>query len=416
VKAPKGTRDLLPNLTQIFQEIEHRALDHFGRYGFREIRTPMFEETALFKRGIGDETDIVSKEMYTFTDKGGREMTLRPELTASVCRSVIEHNLTRGGDLVRLIYMGPMFRYERPQAGRYRQFSQLGVEVFGSQDPMVDVETIEALVSYLEPFKLPNLKLVINSIGDENDRPAYLEYLKKELGNRSDRLCGKCRERIQRNVLRVLDCKNPDCQTCIADLQPISEFLNEENRNHFAEVQSGLNALGIDYEVNPLLVRGLDYYTKTAFELLSGDLGAQSAIMGGGRYDGLLKSIGGPDVPGFGWALGIDRLVSILEKYGNYQSPSPDLFFVFGTRDLFLKNLKLIADLRQAGLSVAYDIRFVSFKSQMKKADRSGAGRVVIIGEDEDKNGTLMVKDMGAGTQEHLSLDQATSVLAPQDS
>ena len=402
MKAPKGTRDLLPELTKIFQAIEQRAISHFGNYGFREIRTPMFEETALFKRGIGNETDVVSKEMYSFTDKGGREMTLRPELTASVCRAVMEHNLTRGGDLVRLIYMGPMFRYERPQQGRYRQFSQIGIEVFGSQDPIIDVETIEALISYIEPYNLPNLKLVINSIGDENDRPAYLEYLRKELELRKERMCGKCQERMQNNVLRVLDCKIESCQEQLKGIDPISEFLNDENRTHFNEVKEGLSSLGIEYEVNPLLVRGLDYYTKTAFELLSGDLGAQSAIMGGGRYDGLLKALGGPDVPGFGWALGLDRLVSILQKYRDFEDPKPDVFFVFGSRELMKKHLKLIADLRKNGKQVAFDIRMVSLKSQLKKADKSNAPLVAIIGENEESENKILIKDMSTGNQESI--------------
>jgi len=411
LKAPKGTRDLLPELTKVFQVIEKRALVHFAKYGFREIRTPMFEETALFKRGIGGETDIVSKEMYTFDDKGGRSMTLRPELTASVCRAVMEHNLTRGGDLVKLIYMGPMFRYERPQKGRYRQFSQLGVEVFGSQDPFVDVETIEALVSYLAPFKLPNLKLVINSIGDPTDRPAYLDYLRVELKARKEKMCGKCQERMDRNILRVLDCKNPSCQEQLTGLDPISAFLNDENKAHFAEVQNGLKSLDIEFEVNPLLVRGLDYYTKTAFELLSGDLGAQSAIMGGGRYDGLLKSLGGPDVPGFGWAMGLDRLVSILEQYHTFEDPKPDVFFVFGSREILSQNLKTMADLRKQGKTVAYDVRLVSFKSQMKKAGKSGAAFVAILGEDEAAAGEVMLKSMQDGTQKTMPCDQIAKAI-----
>ncbi|PIE89912.1 MAG: histidine--tRNA ligase [Acidobacteria bacterium] len=406
LKAPKGTRDLLPELTRIFQVIESRAQSHFAKYGFEEIRTPMFEETALFKRGIGDETDIVSKEMYTFVDKGGREMTLRPELTASVCRSVIQHNLTRGGDLVKLMYMGPMFRYERPQAGRYRQFSQLGVEVFGSQDPMIDVETIEALMSYLEPFELPHVKLVINSIGDERDRPAYLSYLRGELQLKQGKMCAKCKVRMEKNVLRVLDCKNPHCQEELKDLASISEFLNEENRAHFAEVQAGLSSLGVDFEVNPFLVRGLDYYTKTAFELLSGDLGAQSAIMGGGRYDGLLKSLGGPDVPAFGWALGMDRLVSVLEKYQRFQKPAPDLFFVFGNRDFLVNHMKTMTELRNRGYHVGYDIRCGSMKSQMKKANKSGAAMVALVGEDEAARNEVLMKNMRNSQQNTVSVDQ----------
>lgn len=406
MKTPKGTRDLLPQDTVVFQEIERRAFDHFAKYGFKEIRTPIFEETALFLRGIGEGTDIVNKEMYTFDDKGGRSMTLRPELTAPVCRAVIQHHLVQQDDLVKLIYTGPMFRYERPQAGRYRQFHQLGIEVFGSDDPLVDVETIEALMSFLEPFNLPNLTLNLNSVGDASDRPAFLEYLRDALTGRVDELCEECKVRIQKNVLRVLDCKNASCGVIVDGLKPLSEFLNDENRAHFDAVCEGLTRLGISYELNPRLVRGLDYYTKTAFELLSGDLGAQSAVMGGGRYDALVQMLGGKPTPAFGWALGVDRLASILTAHRDIPVPGPDLFFVFGQRPWLEASLPTIRDLRAAGLHVGYDLRVGSFKSQMKRANKENAAFVAIVGESEFEDGSVSLKNMANSEQVTIPMSE----------
>lgn len=399
MKTVKGTRDLLPEDTAIFQAIEQRAFAHFAKYGFHEIRTPIFEQTQLFARGIGEGTDIVNKEMYTFEDRGGRSVTLRPEMTAAVCRAVAQHNLVQGDDPVRLLYTGPTFRYERPQAGRYRQFYQLGAEVFGSDDPLIDAETIEALITFLEPFELPNLTLVLNSVGDHTDRPRYLAYLRATLADRVDQLCGDCKVRIDKNVLRVLDCKNPTCQAQMTDLETIDAFWSDENRQHFEAVKQALDGYGIQYTLNPRLVRGLDYYTKTAFELLSGDLGAQSAVMGGGRYDGLVKMVGGPNVPGFGWAVGLDRLVSIIAKYQNIQPSRPDLFFVYGERSWLDADLPFIRDLRRAGLSVAYDSRCGSFKSQFKRADKYGAAFVAVIGEAEQDAQTIQLKNMATGEQ-----------------
>ena len=399
LKTPKGTRDLLAEETALFQEIERRALSHFAKYGFREIRTPIFEETALFLRGIGEATDIVTKEMYTFEDKSGRSMTLRPELTAAVCRAVIQHNLASKDRVARLMYMGPMFRYERPQAGRYRQFHQLGVEVFGSDHPLIDVETIDALMTYLKPFELPNLTLTLNSVGDQTDRPKYLEYLRRALHARKERLCSDCQIRLEKNVLRVLDCKNPNCQGEFGELAPIAEFWSRENREHFEQVCRGLSGLGVPYELNYRLVRGLDYYTKTAFELLSGDLGAQSAVMGGGRYDNLLNLLGGKDCPAFGWALGIDRLAEILKRHHHAKLRTPDVFFVFGDSSWLFQYFPLIKDLRSQGLCVGYDSRVGSFKSQMKRANKEGTRYVAIIGENENVAGKLTLKNMSNAEQ-----------------
>lgn len=399
MKTPKGTRDLLPADTALFQAIEQRAFNHFTRYGFKEIRTPIFEETALFARGIGEGTDIVNKEMYTFDDKGGRSITLRPEMTASVCRSVIQHNLVDAGDVTKLMYTGPMFRYERAQAGRYRQFYQFGVEVFGSDDPLIDVETIASLMAFLEPFNLPNLTLAINSVGDETDRPKFTEYLKETLTAQKDKLCKDCHVRIEKNVLRVLDCKVPSCKEIVADLKPIGDFLNDDNKQHFDAVRKGLDQLGIKYEINHLLVRGLDYYTKTAFELLSGDLGAQSAVMGGGRYDNLISMLGGKATPGFGWALGIDRLASIIAQHQDIAPQGPDVFFVFGERAWLEEDFDWLQALRNQGLYVSYDYRSGSFKSQMKRANKENAKFVAIIGETEREQKTVALKNMATSDQ-----------------
>jgi histidyl-tRNA synthetase len=406
LKTPKGTRDLLPADTALFQAIEQRAMSHFARYGFKEIRTPIFEDTALFARGIGEGTDIVNKEMYTFEDKGGRSITLRPEMTASVCRSVIQHNLVTAGDVTKLMYTGPMFRYERAQAGRYRQFYQFGVEVFGSDDPLIDVETIASLMKFIEPFELPNLTLAINSVGDETDRPQFTAYLKETLTAQKDKLCNDCHVRIEKNVLRVLDCKVPTCKEVVADLKPISDFLNDDNRAHFDAVRKGLDDLGIPYEINHLLVRGLDYYTKTAFELLSGDLGAQSAVMGGGRYDNLISMLGGKATPGFGWALGMDRLASIIAQHQEIKPASPDIFFVYGDRTWLEGDFPWLQTLRDQGLYVSYDYRTGSFKSQMKRANKEGARFVAIVGESEREQGTVAVKDMVTSDQVTVGRDQ----------
>lgn len=408
MKTPKGTRDLLPADTALFQYIEKRAFEHFSRFGFKEIRTPMFEDTALFARGIGEGTDIVNKEMYTFEDKGGRSITLRPEMTASVCRAVIQHNLVDPGDVTKLMYTGPMFRYERAQAGRYRQFYQLGVEVFGSDDPLVDVETIAALMAFLEPFQLPNLTLAINSVGDETDRPKFTAYLQETLTAKRDQLCQDCHVRLEKNVLRVLDCKVPTCKAIVAELKPIGDFLNDDNRAHFDAVRKGLDLLGINYEINHLLVRGLDYYTKTAFELLSGDLGAQSAVMGGGRYDNLITMLGGKPTPGFGWALGMDRLASIIAQHREVTPESPDVFFVYGDRKWLEEDFGWLQDLRKQGLYVSYDYRAGSFKSQMKRANKEFARFVAIIGESEREQETVAVKDMV--TSEQVTVARAALV------
>ena len=316
IQAVKGTHDILPDEIAAWHRIERAAHDLFRRYGYREIRTPVFEETELFARGIGAETDIVSKEMYTFEDRDGSTLTLRPEATAGIVRSVIEHNLMNTDPALKVYALGPMFRRERPQKGRYRQFHQVDVEAFGIKAPSIDVEIIEMALAYLRACGLSQWELVINSVGDATCRPAYVETLRTALRANAARLCADCQRRIETNPLRVLDCKVPEDQPIIEALPRIADHLCQDCRDHFAEVRRELDLLGIPYLVSHRLVRGLDYYVRTTFEVLSRDLGSQNSVLGGGRYDGLVRDLGGPDIPGIGFALGMERLVMTIPRGG----------------------------------------------------------------------------------------------------
>src|SRR5882672_8615091 len=312
IQAVKGTKDLLPDEIAAWHRIEGTARALFARYGYREIRTPIFEQTELFARSIGAETDIVSKEMYTFEDRDGTSLTLRPEATAGIVRAVIEHNLMNTDPALKVYAMGPMFRRERPQKGRYRQFHQVNVEVFGVTSPSVDVEVVEMAMAYIKGCGLSQYELVLNSVGDEKCRPVYVETLRTALRARASELCADCQRRTETNPLRVLDCKVPEDQAVIESLPRISDHLCAECRDHFAEVRRELGLLEIPYQLSHRLVRGLDYYVRTTFEVLSGELGAQNSVLGGGRYDGLVKQLGGPDIPGIGFALGMERLVMLI--------------------------------------------------------------------------------------------------------
>jgi len=315
IKAVKGTRDILPPSSAVWNEVEAIARDVFRIYNYQEIRTPLLEETALFARGVGQETDIVSKEMYTFDDRDGSSLTLRPEATASVMRAYIEHRLDQKPGLQKLYYIGPMFRRERPQKGRYRQFYQIGAEAIGSESPSVDAEVIEMVVELLERAGLEGFQLLINSVGDQNCRPQYVELLKEKLQEVKSRLCDDCQRRAETNPLRVLDCKVPQDQEIINALPSIQDHLCDPCRTHFNTVKSNLDALPIEYEVRPRMVRGLDYYMRTTFEIVHGSLGAQNSVLGGGRYDGLAESLGSRvHSPGIGFSIGEDRLVMIVNK------------------------------------------------------------------------------------------------------
>jgi histidyl-tRNA synthetase len=403
IRAVKGTHDILPDEMAAWHRIERAAHDLFRRYGYREIRTPIFEETELFARGIGAETDIVAKEMYTFPDRDGSTLTLRPEATAGVVRAVIEHNLMNTDPALKVYALGAMFRRERPQKGRYRQFHQVDVEAFGIKAPSIDVEIIEMALAYLRACGLAAFELVINSVGDAACRPAYLETLRAALRVHAERLCSDCQRRIETNPLRVLDCKVPEDQAIIESLPRIFDHLCPECRDHFAEVRRELDLLGIPYVLSHRLVRGLDYYVRTTFEVVSRELGSQNSVLGGGRYDGLVSALGGPDLPGIGFALGMERLVMTIPALG--AEPRCAVFIAPLAKGALDHALHVQRALREAGIAVLMDHEGRGLKSQMKRADKLGARYVAILGEDELARGEWTVRDMKQSTQETLGLD-----------
>jgi histidyl-tRNA synthetase len=404
VRAVKGTRDILPDEVGAWHRIEEAAHRLFPRYGYREIRTPVFEETDLFARGIGAETDIVSKEMYTFDDRDGSSLTLRPEATAGIVRAVIEHNLMNTDPALKVYALGPMFRRERPQKGRYRQFHQVDVEAFGLSRPAIDVEVIEMGMEYLSACGLSGHELVLNSVGDANCRPAYVETLRRAIAPHAARMCGDCQRRAVTNPLRVLDCKVPDDQPVIEALPRIADHLCAECRDHFAEVRRQLALLGIPFTLSHRLVRGLDYYTRTTFEVVSGSLGAQNTVLGGGRYDGLVRDLGGPDLTGIGFALGMERLVLLLPP--GAPARRCDVFVMPLSADALDAGLLLQNSLRAAGAAVLMDQEGKGLRSQMKRADKLAARFVALRGDDERARGVWTVRDMGASTQEDVPEDK----------
>lgn len=417
LQAVKGTRDILPSEVWRWQKMERIARRVFRRYGYREIRTPIFEQTQLFARGIGIETDIVSKEMYTFTDPSGESLTLRPEATAGIVRAVIEHNLMNIDPALKVYSLGPMFRRERPQKGRYRQFHQVDVEVFGLKRPEIDVEVIEMGLAYLNECGLKEYELVLNSVGDGNCRPGYVGVLREALRSAARRLCADCQRRAESNPLRVLDCKVPQDQSIIDALPRITDHLCSECGNHFAEVRRELDGLGIRYRMSHRLVRGLDYYTRTTFEMVSGELGSQNSVLGGGRYDGLVRDLGGPDLAGIGFALGMERLALLMPE-AKTQLNRCDVFLVVLVDAGIDAALKLQRDLRRADTKVILDeyderggpsvmmLEGRGLKSQMKRADKLRARFVVILGENELKNNSWTVRDMHSSTQVTVSADR----------
>ena len=403
LQAVRGTRDILPDEVGAWHAIEKAARELFARYGYREIRTPIFEPTELFARGIGAETDIVSKEMYTFEDRDGGSLTLRPEATAGVVRAVIEHNLANTDPSLKLYALGPMFRRERPQKGRYRQFHQVDVEAFGFTSPTIDAEVIELALGYLDACGVTRHELVLNSVGDRHCRPAYVETLRAALRERAAGLCGDCQRRAETNPLRVLDCKVPQDQPLIDALPRIGDHLCAECRDHFAEVQRQLALLGIPYRLSHRLVRGLDYYVRTTFEVTSDQLGSQSSVLGGGRYDGLVKALGGPDLAGIGFAVGLERLTLLLPARG--PEARCDVFLLPLAAGALDHALTLQRALRGAGLRALLDPEGRSFKSRMKQADRLGARFAAILGDDEIARGVWSVRDMAGSTQQDVPRD-----------
>jgi len=399
----KGMRDILPPSSTIWNEVEAAARRVFARFNYREIRTPVLEETALFARGVGEETDIVSKEMYTFEDRDGSSLTLRPENTASVLRAYIEHRLDQQPGLQKLYYLGPMFRRERPQKGRYRQFYQIGAEAIGSDSPAVDAEVIELVVALLHEVGIHDFQLLINSVGSKESRAKYNEALRAQLKDVAPRMCVDCRRRAETNPLRVLDCKVPEDQPIIEQLPSILEFLNDEDREHFERVREFLDDRDIAYTVKPRLVRGLDYYARTTFEITHGALGAQNAILGGGRYDGLAELLGSRvPAPGIGFSIGEDRLVMAVEEGKTLAAASLDLY-IAPMGDAALRHCAVLAgDIRKLDVSVEVGTDR-KLKRMLELANKLAARYTLIVGDNEIVSQSYSLKDMATGEQETLN-------------
>ena len=402
IKVQKGTKDILPNEMSVWHFMEEKAKEVFTKFGAKEIRTPIFEATELFARGVGDTTDIVNKEMYTF-EKSDRSLTLRPENTAGVVRAFIENGMHRLSAPVKLWYKGPMFRYERPQAGRQRQFHQVGVEVFGIKQPTADAEVILMAVNYLKELGLNDLTVELNSLGCPKCREEFKTNLKKVIYPYLPQLCEDCQTRFDKNPLRLLDCKSPECQEIYAksEIQAViqGDFICEECSDHFEELKSYLDALGIKYERNKLLVRGLDYYNRTVFEIKSNNLGSQNAVCGGGRYDSLVKNLGGEDTPAIGFAMGMERLASLL---GEKEEEKLNAYVVSNNT---LEAIKLAEELRSKGLTCEFDLTNKKFVKQLEKASKV-AKFAVILGEDEISRNEVTVKNLDSGAQKTIKRNE----------
>jgi histidyl-tRNA synthetase len=399
----KGFNDILPNEVEKWHHIESTARQVFELYGFSEIRIPVLEKTELFSRTIGDATDIVEKEMYSFTDKGDNRVTMRPEGTAGVIRAFIEHKLHALDQVAKLYYMGPMFRYERPQKGRYRQFHQIGVELTGVTDPMADAQVLTMLCHFFAELGLNEPSLQINSLGCPECRPAYRRKLRDFLRARLDSLCDDCRRRYENNPLRTLDCKSTGCKEATADAPSVLDNLCAGCAEHFEKTQHYLKETGTAFEINPRMVRGLDYYTRTTFELVTGLLGAQSAVAAGGRYDSLIEELGGPPLPGIGFAMGVERVVLLLAEQDFRKRPA--IFIAALGEPAREEAFRLMCAVQQLGVSVEMDYEGKSLKSQMRRADKFRSRFTLIIGEDELKKGNAVLKDMDQGVQEEIPID-----------
>jgi histidyl-tRNA synthetase len=415
IQSIRGVKDILPGDIEKWQWVEEIARNVFTKYGFKEIRLPIFENTKLFSKSIGETTDIVEKEMYTFEDRSGEQITLRPEGTASVVRAYIEHKMYNPPSVVKLYYMGPMFRYERPQAGRFRQFYQIGVEAMGTANPTVDVEVMTLLIEFFRSLGLTDLELQINSLGCADCRPKYRETLKAAIRGHLGELCQNCNQRYERNPLRVLDCKAERDREIAKELPKTKDHLCESCKTNFDQVQTLLDSTQTPYSLNPLLVRGLDYYTRTTFEVVSAGLGAQNAICGGGRYDSLVEEFEGPSTPCFGFALGMERLISVIPFGDKIELESrPDIFVVGLGDEAKSVTFKIIHDLRKEGISVDQDYAGGSMKSQMRKANKSRARFSLIVGENEIKSGKYLLKDMENSSQTEISATELARAIREQ--
>lgn len=414
INIPKGTKDMLPQEAYKWHYVENIARETAAEFGFKEIRTPMFEHTELFLRGVGETTDIVTKEMYTFDDKGGRSMTLRPEGTAGVARCFIENGLQQGVMPMKAYYIASVFRYEKPQNGRLREHHQFGVECYGSDSPSADAEVISLASTILKKVGLTQIELNINSIGCPECRAKYNKALKEYIGANLHLMCGQCQARFEKNPLRILDCKEEKCKAITANAPKILDYLCDDCKAHFEKVQAILTSLGIPFKVNSGIVRGLDYYTRTVFEFVSTDIGAQGTVCGGGRYNNLVEEVGGKPTPAVGFGMGLERLLLVLENTNNLQA-EPE------TIDVYVASLgeeaqnqarKIVAQLRSEGIKAETDIMDRGIKAQMKYADRVGAKYVVVIGDEELENGVVNIKNMQNGETQSHSIENLAGYFA----
>ena len=415
-RAIKGTNDILPEESSKWQFVESKMLETALQFGFKEIRVPVFEHTEVFLRSVGDTTDVVQKEMYTFDDKGGRSITLRPELTAGVIRSAIEKGLVNGALPQKLCYIGGCYRYEKPQAGRLREFHQFGVECVGAAAPNADAEVISLAKSVLDNIGIKNISLEINSIGCPECRKEYHKALKEYFSANAENLCDTCKDRLDRNPMRILDCKSPVCKKIAENAPVVIDFLCEDCRDHFEKVKAHLEAMQIEYKVNPKIVRGLDYYTRTVFEFVSGDIGAQSTVCGGGRYDGLIGQMGGPKTPSLGFAMGIERLMMVLSAQNAElpKAPTCDLFIATLGENAILKASALCRLLRDEGYKVQTDICGRGLKAQMKYADKIGAKFTLVLGDNEVESGKATLKNMSNSAEKEIALAEIVEELGEE--
>ena len=415
-RAIKGTNDILPEESNKWQFVESKMLETALQFGFKEIRVPVFEHTEVFLRSVGDTTDVVQKEMYTFDDKGGRSITLRPELTAGVIRSAIEKGLVNGALPQKLCYIGGCYRYEKPQAGRLREFHQFGVECVGAAAPNADAEVISLAKSVLDNIGIKNISLEINSIGCPECRKEYHKALKEYFSANAENLCDTCKDRLDRNPMRILDCKSPVCKKIAENAPVVIDFLCEDCRDHFEKVKAHLKAMDIAFKVNPKIVRGLDYYTRTVFEFVSGDIGAQSTVCGGGRYDGLIGQMGGPKTPSLGFAMGIERLMMVLSAQNAElpEAPTCDLFIATLGENAILKASALCRELRDEGYKVQTDICGRGLKAQMKYADKIGAKFTLVLGDNEVESGKATLKNMSNSAEKEIALAEIVEELGEE--
>ncbi len=406
-KKIKGTEDVLPKDSYRWQFVEDVMRKESAAYGFKEIRTPVFEHTELFARGVGQTTDVVQKEMYTFDTKGGESVTLRPEGTAGAARAVLEHGLVNDSLPIKASYFVSCYRYEKPQAGRLREFHQFGLECYGTQSPAADAELICAAQSIFDRLGIKQLRLEINSIGCPTCRAEYHKALKEYFYGYKDELCETCNSRLEKNPMRILDCKSPVCSKIAGGAPKITDYLCDECKEHFASVQKYLDAAGVEYTVNPAIVRGLDYYTKTVFEFVTDFIGAQGTVCGGGRYDGLIEELGGKHLPSLGFAMGIERLLMLMDKQG-IEIPKPstcDLYVAVMGESASLKSFEIIKAVRSCGLIAETDIVGRGLRAQMKYADKIGAKFSMVLGDNEIEQGKAVIKNMSSGEQTEIVLD-----------